>query len=770
MASGVLEEGSIEKDKLAEIKVYIRKNFKNPKNPPPQIVPETLVSQNLKTPSPIPSQNPKNPSPIPSQTLVSENPSSSQSHQEQEQEQEQPQQQQEKEKEKQEQQQEEKKEQQDFIDVVSDDSSSLVAELQNTHDPPFENGLTRPSSGFPRIDNNLVRIDVSSSSKQEIREVRQKLTDELYIVRNLAEKVEAKDLELNGYARSQLSPTMNTGFGNGGSAKRGNSEVGSVGHHEPRSFHSQLSPLSPTMNPGFGNGSSAKRGNSEVGSVGHHEPRPFHLQLSPLSPTMNPGFGNGGSAKRGNSEVGSVGHHEPRPFHSLLSPTVNLNPVFGNGSSAKRANSEVGLVGHHEPRPFRQLSVSVLENNHGGMNGSDFMEREKRTPKANQFYPNSEFLLGKDKFPTESKKSKSHSGKKHSHWVGGGEGIYGFGMERCSSQVFKNCTSLLSKLMKHKHGWVFNTPVDVKALGLLDYYTIIKHPMDLGTVKGKLSKNWYKTPRDFAEDVRLTFRNAMTYNPRGQDVHVMAEQLSSIFEERWAVIERELEYSRDSRRFDLENEYGIPTPTSKRTPIPPFHRILDRSESTTLRPSNIIVPPVRVPVPKKPKAKDLNKREMTYEEKQKLSTNLESLPPEKLENVVQIINKRNPGLCQQSDEIEVDIDVVDTETLWELDRFVTNFKKSLSKYKRRAELAQERELALKAQRMNPVQAAGDAPKETKTAERNMSSSSLLQGERQGDNASRSSSSSSSSSGSGSSSSDSDSDSSSASEAAQSPKS
>jgi hypothetical protein len=38
----------------------------------------------------------------------------------------------------------------------------------------------------------------------------------------------------------------------------------------------------------------------------------------------------------------------------------------------------------------------------------------------------------------------------------------------------------------------------------------------------------------------------------------------------------------------------------------------------------------------------------------------------------------------------VDIDSVDAETLWELDRFVTNYKKSLSKYKRRAELAQAR--------------------------------------------------------------------------------
>lgn len=36
-------------------------------------------------------------------------------------------------------------------------------------------------------------------------------------------------------------------------------------------------------------------------------------------------------------------------------------------------------------------------------------------------------------------------------------------------------------------------------------------------------------------DVRLTFRNAMTYNPKGRDVYVIVEQLLQIFEEKWVV-------------------------------------------------------------------------------------------------------------------------------------------------------------------------------------------------------------------------------------------
>uniref|UniRef100_A0A5B6Z0P6 Putative transcription factor GTE4 n=1 Tax=Davidia involucrata TaxID=16924 RepID=A0A5B6Z0P6_DAVIN len=440
------------------------------------------------------------------------------------------------------------------------------------------------------------------------------------------------------------------------------------------------------------------------------------------------------------------------------------NDVINKGSLV-RVNSEVGSVGHLDSRPFRHLSVSVMENNHGV---GEFIEKEKRTPKVNQYYRNSDFLLGKERLPPpeSNKKLKTNRGKKH-----GGEMGYGFVMDKYACQALKSCSNLLAKLMKHKHAWVFNVPVDAKALGLHDYHDIIKHPMDLGTVKSRLAKNWYKSPREFAEDVRRTFHNAMTYNPKGQDVHIMAEQLSKIFEEKWAVIEAE--YNVDWR-YEMVYDVGLPTPTSRKThpphpPIPaPEMRSLDRSQSmmtmpvdSRLKQSNS-APVGRTPVPKKPKAKDRDKRDMTFEEKQRLSTNLQSLPSEKLDNIVQIIKKSNSTLCQHDDEIEVDIDSVDAETLWELDRFVTNYKKSLSKNKRKAELAlQARAEAIHAVPvMNPAPAVVEAPKETKTDERNVSTSSPIQEEMQGDNASRSSSSSSSSSDSGSSSSDSDSDSSS----------
>ncbi|CAN7098105.1 unnamed protein product [Brassica rapa subsp. narinosa] len=73
---------------------------------------------------------------------------------------------------------------------------------------------------------------------------------------------------------------------------------------------------------------------------------------------------------------------------------------------------------------------------------------------------------------------------------------------------------------------------------------------------------------------------------------------------------------------------------------------------------------------------------MTMEEKAKLGVNLQELPPEKLGQLIQILKKRTTNLSQDGDEIELDIEELDNETLWELDRFVTNYKNMASKIKR----------------------------------------------------------------------------------------
>jgi len=82
------------------------------------------------------------------------------------------------------------------------------------------------------------------------------------------------------------------------------------------------------------------------------------------------------------------------------------------------------------------------------------------------------------------------------------------------------------------YAWPFYKPVDAKTLGLVDYYDIIKKPMDFGTVKKKMDQRLYQNVNDFASDVRLIFSNCYKYNPRDHDVVQMARKLQGHFDSR----------------------------------------------------------------------------------------------------------------------------------------------------------------------------------------------------------------------------------------------
>ncbi|WOK94998.1 transcription factor GTE7-like [Canna indica] len=287
--------------------------------------------------------------------------------------------------------------------------------------------------------------------------------------------------------------------------------------------------------------------------------------------------------------------------------------------------------------------------------------------------------------------------------------------DKLRSAMMKKCGQILSKLMKNKKSIWFNSPVDAVAMSLHDYFQIIKNPMDLGTVKTKLNKGLYPSPEDFAADIRLTFNNALIYNPEGHEVHMLADQylrqFESLFLPAYQRYEMQLSSIGQEERLMLSTGSRVPLGemASKPKPLPALPPPMATSKAPPPRPIPTVSNPASVPpliqdkhpqqqtqpnvartvagkLPK-PKAKDPNKRSMSLEEKQKLSDGLQSLPPEKMANVLHIVRKRNVHAMQNGDEIELDIDTMDTDTLWDLDRFLCNCKKMLNKMKRQEAIA-----------------------------------------------------------------------------------
>uniref|UniRef100_T1IR09 Bromo domain-containing protein n=1 Tax=Strigamia maritima TaxID=126957 RepID=T1IR09_STRMM len=137
--------------------------------------------------------------------------------------------------------------------------------------------------------------------------------------------------------------------------------------------------------------------------------------------------------------------------------------------------------------------------------------------------------------------------------------------EKLTEQL-KFCNDILKELLSKKHSgyaWPFYKPVDADLLGLHDYHDIIKKAMDLGTVKQKMDNREYRTPTEFAADVRLIFTNCYKYNPPDHDVVAMARKLQDVFEMRYARIPDE------------------PTPSIPETATPTTKQEMTTSSSST---------------------------------------------------------------------------------------------------------------------------------------------------------------------------------------------
>eukprot|EP00124_Ichthyophonus_hoferi_P002843 Ihof_evm4s214 gene=Ihof_evmTU4s214 len=109
---------------------------------------------------------------------------------------------------------------------------------------------------------------------------------------------------------------------------------------------------------------------------------------------------------------------------------------------------------------------------------------------------------------------------------------------RLSPQL-RFCLNIIKEFYSKKHqklAWPFYEPVDPVALGLPDYHTIIKTPVDLSLIKKKLETGEYRSPAEFASDMRLMFTNCYRYNPAKTEVFEAGRQLQDVFELKYALL------------------------------------------------------------------------------------------------------------------------------------------------------------------------------------------------------------------------------------------
>jgi len=191
------------------------------------------------------------------------------------------------------------------------------------------------------------------------------------------------------------------------------------------------------------------------------------------------------------------------------------------------------------------------------------------------------------------------------------------------SEPLQQCHSILKFLQSRQDASPFLEPVDWEFYGLTDYPEIIKNPMDLGTIETKLLEGKYSSPAAFSADVRLVWKNAMTYNRPDSDIYDTADKLGKLFEKKFATISKS------------------PTKKSRK----------EEGSSSSSGGGEV--------------------REVSRADRLKLSQAVNQLSGEDLGTLVEIIQKECPEALNEEDddEVEIEINNIDAKTLHQLNQF-----------------------------------------------------------------------------------------------------
>ncbi|XP_040573333.1 bromodomain-containing protein 2 isoform X2 [Lepeophtheirus salmonis] len=249
---------------------------------------------------------------------------------------------------------------------------------------------------------------------------------------------------------------------------------------------------------------------------------------------------------------------------------------------------------------------------------------------------------------------------------------------------------------------------------------VIKNPMDLGTIKNKMDNRSYNSAQEFAADVRLIFTNCFKYNPPEHEVVAMARKLQDVFEMKFSKIpddsgnlppgvpdgkaESDGDDSEDERERKLlqlqeqlrqmQEQMKLLVEESLKSKSKKKSRSKEGGggggsssgggKSVTKKPKKSASShSSKLPIVDSEDEGGSKTTPMTYDEKRRLSLDINKLPGDKLGRVVQIIQSREPALRDSNpDEIEIDFETLKPSTLRALEQFVASSLRKKPRKKR----------------------------------------------------------------------------------------
>ena len=195
----------------------------------------------------------------------------------------------------------------------------------------------------------------------------------------------------------------------------------------------------------------------------------------------------------------------------------------------------------------------------------------------------------------------------------------------------KRIEKVFTSMKNDPQAYDFLAPVDYEALNLLDYPTIIKHPMDLGTVEQKVKEGKYPTFQEFFSDIDLIWTNCRTYNMAGSDIVKMANHCEKAFK----------------RHMDKQ-----------------FKNYSEKKSNS-------------MPSAKEQVKEELIGGSLVIDEKIALADKFRNLSNKGLTHIVQLIQKECPNAIEDidSEKLQIKVDLIDRKTYNNLLETISKLKK-----------------------------------------------------------------------------------------------
>lgn len=293
-----------------------------------------------------------------------------------------------------------------------------------------------------------------------------------------------------------------------------------------------------------------------------------------------------------------------------------------------------------------------------------------------------------------------------------------------SSALYQIRKLLLNLLKNDKEGW-FSVPVNAQALGLPTYHTVIKSPMDLGTIKKRLDENKYSNQAQVADEIRLTFNNACTFNPVGHAVHAVAAQHLKLFESelkkilrnqsnkkkkgksetsgykrksgKKSEINRENPFGSSSDDNDSDSDSGFVRKRKKTTgsrdnpEVVNLRRQVEEMNKqialiTQVQQQSVLMQQSSHVISAPPTAQSKNLRPLSYQQKRQLSQDIRKLPNDSLHGVIQILTECGVTAGVEGEEVELDIETMGPYASRKIQKYVRKCLTKARKLKSKEEI------------------------------------------------------------------------------------